>query len=490
MLDKITPRYQALLLLIVWGAILLTSGLLRLDAYSIEESATRAMLLVWSVVDNVINPIFILGLPDLRALLFAPVGIYWPGSIIALKVFSAIICFIAIALFARHIQRDKKEAALISGGLLLIAPITLAQINSIGAGPYILLGFCLGLFLDKRYRQVQRPLGGWFFLQILLITIMTSIHPLALAYPIGLVIEWHKNPIDTRQQRHMVIGIAIAVTFALLMRGGWEEISWLANPLAALSAVIWTDPATFSSIDITSTIMALALAAIVLLNIKQLYADFLGRLLLLTTTIGLTCADTSWAFIGLVLLLYIGSQQLLILNSKMGSQNFLGQRGLAMLVLFFTTIIFMQGDKLIQQNIANNLLSPADTLIQTLALELEDVDNDKIRIISQWPGRTMLATRRPALPLPPDYPDSETLLANIKGITHIMFDPRASDNTNLGHHLSNLTAISETLAIEPGGVIIAIDTDPSASTGSPHNKAELTQTLPSSSISPSSKANP
>ena len=201
MLEKITPRYQALLILLAWGTILLTAGLIRVDAFGIEEGAARALLLVWSVVDRVINPIFIMGLPDLRALLFAPVGIYWPGSITAAKVFTGLITF-ASALFFHRWSRstNNNETALIGAGLLLIAPLTLAQINAISAGPYLLLGFGLGLWMNQSYRRVARPLGGWFFLQLLLIAILTSIHPIALAYPLALIIEWRKNPIDIKQQ--------------------------------------------------------------------------------------------------------------------------------------------------------------------------------------------------------------------------------------------------------------------------------------------------
>ena len=458
MLEKITPRYQALILLLIWGALLLTGGLLRFDAYGIDEAAARALLLVWSVVDRVINPIFVLGLPDLRALLFAPVGIYWPGSIIAAKVFTALICFAGILMCVRHYHRDNKEAALISAGLLLIAPLTLTQINSIGAGPFLLLGFCLGMWLDQAHRRGQRPLGGWFFIQILLIAIMTSIHPLALAYPLALFIEWYKNPVDHRQQRHMFIGIGIAVIFTLLIRGGWGDIAWLNNPLSVLSAVIWGGQGSFESITTSGSLIALLLAIILFFNFKKLFQDLLGRMFILTVIPGLLYADSSWAFITLALLLLTGSQNLLAANSKMGSQSFVGQRGLTMIILFITAVLFMQGDKFQQQSIASNLLTPEDALIQSLALDLEDINNDNILIMSQWPGRTMLAVRRPVLPLPPDFPDSATLLSNIKGTTHILFDPLTPDNKVLGSHLANLTAVSETLYMEQGGVIIGINT--------------------------------
>jgi len=458
MLQKITPRYQALLVLVAWGAILITTGLLRFDAFGIEEGAARALLLVWSVVDRVINPIFILGLPDLRALLFAPVGIYWPGSIIAAKVFTALITFAAALFFHNWCQNKyNKETALIGTGLLLIAPLTLTLIDTIAAGPFLLLGFGLGLWINQAYRRAERPLGGWFFLQLLLIAILTSIHPIALAYPAALIMEWRKNPIDNRQQRHIYIGIAIAIVFTLLIRGGWDDVNWLNNPITALSSIFINPQITGQASLISGIIVAILLILTLAFN-RTLIQDLLGRTLILAIIIGAACADNNWALIVLTLLLYVGGGMLTLLNSKIGGSSFIGQRGLTMIILFILATVFMQGDKAQQQHLAQGLMSPHDFLIQSLTHKLDDSKDDDILVMSQWPGRTILAIRRPVLPLPPSYPDSKTLLTNIKGVTHIVFDPLNPDNLNLRDHLAKLTAISETLSLEQGGVIVRIDT--------------------------------
>jgi len=73
---EIKPRYWALITLLLWGTLLLTAGLLRFDAYGINEAASRAILLGWSVADKIISTAFIFGFPDLRALLFIPLGLY------------------------------------------------------------------------------------------------------------------------------------------------------------------------------------------------------------------------------------------------------------------------------------------------------------------------------------------------------------------------------------------------------------------------------
>ena len=97
------------------------------------------------MADHVVNPIVVFGLPDLRVLLFAPLGIYWTGSIIAVKVFTSLIAFAASLLLYRWARRTMgEEVALIGTGLLLIAPLTFSQINSVGIGPFLLLLFALG----------------------------------------------------------------------------------------------------------------------------------------------------------------------------------------------------------------------------------------------------------------------------------------------------------------------------------------------------------
>ena len=462
LLEKITPRYQALLLLLAWGAIIISAGLIRFDAFGIDEGAARALLLVWSVVDRIINPIFILGLPDLRALLFAPIGIYWSGSITAVKVFTILITFAAAVLLHKWCQqKNNNESALIGTGLLLIAPLTLTQIDAIAAGPYLLLGFGLGLWMNQTYRRVQRPLGGWFFLQLLLIVVLSryrirKLRADALAYPLALAMEWHKNPVDNRQQRHIFIGIGSAIIFTLLIRGGWEGLTWFGNPLGPLSAVLFGAYDSADPAIISGSIIAGLLLITLFFSRTLLLQDMLGRMLALAVVIGALCADQSWALLVLTLLLYVGGNLLILLNSRMGGTSFIGQRGLVMAVLFILATVFMQGDKAQQLKIEQNLLTPHDSLIQSLMLELEDSKDNNILVMSQWPGRTMLAIHRPAVPLPPDYKDSATLLANIKGVTHIIFDPRDPGNTVLGEHLASLAAATETLALQQGGVIVRI----------------------------------
>ena len=450
-----TPRLWAVAGLLVWGGAILFLGLIRLDEFGVDESAARALLLVWSVVDRIINPIFIIGMPDLRALLFVPAGIYWPGSITAIKVLTIIIAYAgALFVYQWSQRRQDHEHAMLTTGLLLLSPIMITQIDEIGAGPYLLLLFGLGCWIDAAYRRSQRTLGGWFFLQLLIVMIATSIHPIALAYPIALVMEWYRHPVDSRHQRHVYIGLGCAVIFSQLLHPAWPGQDWLQNPLTVLASSLLGPTPDSSPEWPVGFVIASVLIPLMIRDRRLLVTDLLYRMIFFAIVIGLFAADQTWNLIIVSCLLILGINFLIDVNKKLGGHSFAGQRGLVMLVVFITATVFMQGDKAHQTVIDANRLDPHDKLIQTLAAELEDNKDKSILIMSQWPGKTMLATRRPVVPLPPDYKDTKTLLKNINKISHIIFDPRTANNRSLSRQLSTLSAQTETIALERGGVII------------------------------------
>ncbi len=454
-------RYWGFLPLIVWGGALLLFGLLRFDPYGIDESAARALLLNWSVADRMVTPIVTMGLPDLRVLFFAPLGAYWAGSLVALKVYMALITFGAAFFLYRWSREEQgEESALIASGLLLIAPLTLMQINMVGAGPFLLLVFGIAGWVNRAYRKHQKQLGGWYFVQLLLIFCVVSLHPAGLAYPLALALEWYKNPIDKRQQNQAWIGIAIATLLILILRFGWPTLEWGLNPLNTLGAMLFghipgdPEPMLWTAGIIPGGLLLL----VTLLNWDRLVSSLLGRMLVLGLILGLPAADFSWALIGLTLLLYCGAPTLIRLNNTLKLNHFLGQRGVVMVVLFITATTFMLGDRAYRSAILNNSLEPHDQIIRTLALELEDVD-ESVPLISQWPGRTMLVTKQAVFPMPPAAETPADFFAMFHRSSYMVFDPLDPANGKTRENIAHLSSKIKTLVQEPAGVIVKINKD-------------------------------
>ena len=158
---RITPGYIALIVLVAWAAILLSTGLIRFGVVGIEEGSAKNLLLLWSLVDRVASPVGTYGSPDLRALLYLPPAIYWPGSVTATKVFTILLTFAAIFILFKWSKKEESDSALIASAVLLICPLTIVQIDTLGAGPYLLLSFALGYWLDIRYREKGRQTNEW-----------------------------------------------------------------------------------------------------------------------------------------------------------------------------------------------------------------------------------------------------------------------------------------------------------------------------------------
>jgi len=474
-------RLWAWLAMLLWGAILLSAGLIRLDVFGIDEAAARALLLNWSVADQILSTVFVFGLPDLRALLFAPLGIYYSGSIVAAKVFTMLLAYAGVMAWYRWARRDNDaEGALIASGLILISPALITQVDAIGVGPYLMLACGLAVWLDDLYRKAQRPLGGYFFLQLLLLMFTVSLHPAGLAYPLALLWEWYRNPVDPRQQRHAFIGIAVALVLVLILRMGWHPQAWLLNPLLALgTSLIGPDTTNETLRWVIGGLLAGALAAIVFAERRRMLTDFAPRLFLLTAIVGLVAADAAWGLMSLACILFLGVPHLIGFNKLFAGRGFMGQRGVVMTAIFVFATLAMQADKGHQVAIATNQMSATDQLLLALASEIgadtdrgkaagDETGTEQIRIMSQWPGRTMLAVRHPTFPLPrKDYPDGEALLKDIAGITHLVFNPYDPANRSLGKNLSMLGARTKTLDLQEGGAIIRIM--PQADTGSESN---------------------
>ena len=452
---SIPIRYKVLFIFLIWGAAVLFF-FLRYDAYGLQENAARALMFVWSIVDGVAHPVVVLGAPDFRALLFIPIGLLWTGNIAAAKVFTLLVLAASALLLYDWSKRVwGQESALIATGLLLLSPLALTQVDSIGAGPYLLLAPGLGFWLDRVYRENPRPLGGWYFSQIFLVALSVSLHPAGLAYPAALFWQWYKNPIDSRQQRHYYIGLFSITLFVLLIRMGWSDLSWWTNPVHSLSAAL------LGPSDEMTTLRWMAAGLVSALTLFMLFRNIgeqnLGkRTMMLGILFGLPAADSSWAMLALGFLLYAGSSLLIQVNESIPGESFMAKRSGVMVFILVVATVFMVNDRADFELKRIEPMPMGDRLISAITQQARaDFEAKKhILVASQWPGRTMIACQCDVLPLPYPAKDPKTQLEMLKGVDYLVFNPRK--NELLGRNIAMLGQATETLAIQPTGVIIRI----------------------------------
>jgi hypothetical protein len=476
-LSSIPHKYWALAAMVVWGGAILFFGLIRLDTYGMDEGGAMALLLAWSVAEKVVIPVTVLGGPDVRALFFWPVALYWPGNMLAAKIFTMMAMFGgAYALYRWSRDTYSEEVALIATGLLLVAPLTVLQIDAVASAPFLLGAFGLGFWLDNKYRNSPHAISSLYFLQMLLAAITVTLHPMGLAYPLALAWQWQrrsqKNPDFQTRKQQIWLGLGLASVLVIVMRLGWIDMAWLANPITVLNQILLSvnefDPE--SSGWLGGALLAVALIIIVVKDYKSLAENLLGSVLLAAVVIGLIAAGRNWAVIATALLLYRGFPLLIELNKKISAGGFMGQRGVVLIVMMVLAVLFMRADKLHAQFIESEILSPVDELIRTLAREAQDPEQPFIAA-SQWPARTMLVCRRDALHLPPPRQTGEQLLASMRGVTHIIYDHRSPANDALNGNLSEITGATQTLAIQQAGIVVKIkDAGKTSSDANPKTK--------------------
>ncbi len=465
--SRIPARYWGYASLVLWGVIFLI--LLRHDFYDLDEGAAKALLLLWSVADNVASSVVTLGMPDLRAILFIPTGALWTGSIIAPKVLS-ILCmaYVAWQLYTWCARNADSERALLSTGLLLVSPLTLQQIDSLATGIYLLLAFVVGAWLNEAYRASPRPMGGWYFAQLFISAFSVSLSPAGLAYPVVLLWSWYKEPLDKRQQRFFFVGTIFVVLFTLLVRTGWHDVAWLQNPIDHLASIVLGASLNGEMVTSRWVVGSLVLACLVVtvgIRFKTIVADFTGRTLLIALVLGLSTCDMTWGMVALCVTLYYGLSLLLDLKLP-AAKGFMYERGIALLVVFILSTLFMRADKAHYEFKLSGALSDQDLLISAVVVEAEnaraidekagdDKASHRLRVSSQWPSRTMIACKCDSLPLPPAAKDAEEQLGMMRSITHLLFDPQQPHNMMLARNLSVLGgARVETLSLQPGGVLL------------------------------------
>jgi len=456
-------NYWGFIALGLWVGACLLFDLVRLDAYGLDEQAARGLLLNWSVSDNIVSPIVVFGVPDFRALLFLPVGIYWAGNMLAAKIFSLVICFTGIALLYNWAKRqDSKESALISASIFAISPVVIWQVDQIGAAPFLLMAFAVGAWLDQAYRAKPRYFGGWYFAQMLMVAIAITIHPIALAYPLALVWTWWRNGDEHKSSRHLYIGLAISSLIALAISNGWQNINWFNNPIQTLAQALEGSVMVNNAKVhwVSGLIITMLLIPLVIIDKNYLVKSLLGKMLLIALFIGLATGDQVWATFAFVILIFRWVAVLIRASENSSKDSLLGQRGLLIACCFIATTAFMLEAKAHAVSNKLQLLNAEDELIEKMVTIASD--NDKpFRALSQWPARTMLATKRDVFPLEflPTAIDKigvEGFLTALHSYTHIVLAPNQAQNKVLNDRLSSFTHEMETLGVFSGGVIIEV----------------------------------
>lgn len=458
MLERIPKPVLFVLMMSAWGGAIILFQLVRFNAFNLDEGAAMALLLNWSVSDQIINPVATYGGPDFRALLFIPLGLYWPGSMVAAKVFTLMFCFAAaLFLYKWSENSDGKESALIATGLFIISPVLIYLADTIAVAPFLLTIFGAGLYLDKKYRASPHTISSLYFVQMLVVAIAITLHPMGLSYPLALAWQWHKNPKSDKQKKQVWTGIGITVVVILAMQTGWIDIAWGSNPLTSLHNAIMGYNLREPYLEhwIGGAVAGSFLLYLLLRDFKKLSDNLMGSMLILSLAIGLTAADQNWALIAIAVLLYRGIPVLIIINKAFKTLNFMGQRGVVFVSIILVSLLFMQANKSYAIQINSEVLTPRDQLIQRLAEEALDPDKPFLAA-SQWPAQTMIVCRRDVLRLPPARENGPELLKIIKGITHIIFDHRDIKNNALARNIAELSGHTETIDIQQSGVIVKI----------------------------------
>lgn len=473
-------------MLVAWALALI--ALLDRTPYGFDEATARAVLDLWSIADQVPSAIITLGVPDARALILAPAGIAFAGSLLAVKCATILVYLAAVIALYRWRTRDgDSEAPRIASGLLLIAPAAVALIDRVDVAPFLLLCLVLGAWCDRAYREAGVRFGGMYFGQLLLCLALPTLHPAGLAFAALLAASWLRRPpsdesanvIPGRERTHVLAGVAVATIAGVLLAGGWPQQVWLGNPLSALSRGILGFTPQSDAGDAFALFLGVVLlvltVAVLWWTREQWRGDALGRSLALAWLVCAFCADGSFVLLTLVWLLHWGYP--LLLRVRLGKgESFAAQRGLAFVLLTLACTAFLVSDRGRYASLQRAAeLSPQDRLLQTLAASVqarqdlaarqarpgqasaEEQARSSPRVASQWPGRTMLACRCSVLPLPPAGDDAARFTANLRGLDFVVFDPREPANLGLARAFAELGGErASTLALQAGGVVLEL----------------------------------
>jgi len=212
--------------------------------------------------------------------------------------------------------------------------------------------------------------------------------------------------------------------------------------------------------DVSASGFALLVAGILLLIlptvIRRIRTNLFSCMLLTGVIIGSICADTAWAVLVLTYILFEGLHALVALHNRLGGHGLMRRRGMVVVCVLVLASGFSLADK--QRFLFNRAgsMHRADALIKETGLLMQTL-NGKQLVASQWPGRTMLATRHGALPLPPLHQnDPDTFLRQMHGVSFLVYDHHDAKMKGMNRQVAGLSNRIHTEAILPGGVILRL----------------------------------
>ncbi len=455
--EKISARHWGLAGLCLLSVAYL--ALCRYDLYGVDEGAARGLLLDWSVASQMLSPVAVLGFPDMRALLFAPLDVHWIGDIIAAKVLTIYLTLAAALMLYRWAEKNLgDETALLATGLWLISPLTISQVDSIGAGNYLILSAIVCHWLESRFRATAQTVSTYYFMLLLVTAFAAGMHPAGLGMAIGLAWYWLRNDGGFPKKRIALLsGMGLMIAFILTSRMGWPEFNLFGSPFPALAGVLTGD--TLDTPAVGPAMIVLALLVLVAAAAMRRTGDgLLATMMIPGIVLGAMAADLAWAQLVLVMILFEGIHALIGFNSRFRSTGPLARRGITAVAVVALCTAFMLMDKQRFLFIHAGRLHPTDEVIAGLA-DLSASRQGNFLVASQWPGRTMLATRRGALPLPPLKQDPDAFLRQMRGVAYMVFDHNNSHNSALSRQVAELSNRIKTVKILSGGVILRLPAD-------------------------------
>jgi len=485
---RVPDGFWAVVALVAWS--LAVTAVIERGPYGLDEATARAVLFLWSISDQIASPIVTLGVPDFRAAYLIPAGALFSGSLLAIKLCTLVLVIAtAIGLFRWRRSASSDESPLLATGLFLLAPLTIHAIDHVATGPFLLLSFLLAALADRAYRDGRIRFSGSFFAQPVLIIAAVSLHPAGLALPLVLALSWVRDPapeptlaaiIPGKERLHMLLAIGVATVLGVLLAAGWPQLAWFGNPLTRLAADLfdWQPQSGVGDVMlwVVGAILALGALAVMLRQSARWRSDLLVACVSVAALIGALTADACFACLVLALLLFWGFSA--VLGMRLGvAGGFVAQRGLGLAALVLLSTLFLYADKSQYALVrSGGELSAQDQLLRTLSDSVlqahpatpvpgtpmpEDGKLEKPRggllVASQWPGRTMIACRCNALPLPPANEDQALFLANLRGTEFVVFDPLSPVNRALSRNFALLGgAGAETVSLQQGGVVLRL----------------------------------